>query len=229
MESGCAGAMPSGDRRVQGFASLPHLSSFARSIGVWWFTVVLMLIALCGIVGCGATSDYMMDVAHPRPIVATPNMATVVFIRPSSYARSMKTTILDGRGTFLGDSLPKSHFAVLLPPGPHVFIAWAENTAALQATLLPGRVYFVEVAAKMGVLSARMHVLALTPRSENWAKVPEWLNETTQLVPDPAGGQAYLSSRPEDVQERIRRANEALSKYDAEELAERTLRPEDGR
>ena len=32
-----------------------------------------------------------------------------------------------------------------------------------------------------------------------------------------------------DVQERIRRGTEALANYDAEELAERTLRAEDGR
>jgi hypothetical protein len=187
------------------------------------------LVALLTTTGCAATSDYMAESASPRPIMGVGDMATVVFIRPSSYAKSIKTTILDGRGTFLGDSLPESHFAVVLPPGQHVFISWAENTAALQATLAPGRVYYVEVAPKLGVLSARVHLLALSPRAENWDKVGEWLKETKQFVPDSAGGQRSLASRSEDVQERIRRGTEALANYDAEELAERTLRAEDGR
>jgi hypothetical protein len=187
------------------------------------------LFLLLGATGCAATSEYMFEIQNPRVIAATPTTATVVFLRPSGWAAGIKTLIFDGRGRFLGESLPKSHFAVSVPPGQHLFISWAENTAALQAVLAPGRVYYVEVSPKLGALSARMHLLAINSRSESWSKLGDWIADTKQLVPDEAAGQAYMQSRSEDVAERLRRGNEAIEKYDTVELEARTLRPEDGR
>ena len=48
------------------------------------------------------------------------------------------------------------------------------------------------------------------------------------MEPVEKAGQYYLATRQEDTAERIRRAQEILTKYDAEELAERTLSPGDG-
>jgi hypothetical protein len=55
-----------------------------------------------------------------------------------------------------------------------------------------------------------------------------WLSECDRFTSDEASGQAYLSGRKEDVQERIRRGLEILTEYTPEELSERVLRPEDG-
>lgn len=184
-------------------------------------------LALASLTGCVATSDFMYPAKSPE-IAKRPDAATVIFVRPSAFAAAIKTTIFDGHGRFLGESLPSSYFAVNVPPGDHVFVAWAENTAALRATLAPGRKYYIEVATKLGALSARCHLLALTPRSESWAKVPLWLAESAQLVPDEIAGQSYLRSRPDELEERLRRAQEALTRYSAAELEARTLRPQDG-
>jgi hypothetical protein len=178
--------------------------------------------------GCAASSDYMHEAHAPQFMHPVGNAATVVFIRPSGFAKAMKMTVLDGRGRFLGDSLPESWFAVKMPPGEHVFVGWAENTSALRAQLLPGRTYYVEVAPKMGAWSARVHLLAITPRSESWGELREWLDESQQLVPDEVGGQAYLNGRKDDVVDRLQRASETIREYDRDELEERTLRPEDG-
>lgn len=164
----------------------------------------------------------------PVPLIAPPDAALVVFMRPSGYGRSVATTILDDRGMFLGDSIGETQFAVTLPPGRHVFLSWAENTAPLQGDFLPGRVYYVEVSPRMGFWSTRIQLIALTPRSEHWSHVNEWLHETTQLVPDAAAGQAYLNGRADAVAERVRRARERLTELDAEELADRTFLPQDG-
>ena len=179
--------------------------------------------------GCTATSAYMHEATSARPTEPTTGGATVVFVRPSGYAAGIKTTIFDERGGFLGDSLPESQFAATLPPGRHLFVAWAENTAALQADLTAGRTYYIEVAPRIGVFSARMHLLAITPRSKSWAKLPEWLRDSRPYEPDTSAGQAYLATRPDDVKERLRRAQEAIRKYDAEDLALHTLSPDDGR
>jgi hypothetical protein len=187
-----------------------------------------LLVTLLFSAGCTASSDYMREAHAPQALRATPDSAVVVFVRPSGFARGMRSTILDGRGRFLGDSLPETYFAVRVPPGEHIFIAWAENTAALRASLAPGRTYYIEVAPKMGALSARMHLLAITPRAESWGELRTWMDESKQTIPDEPSGQAYLASRSEDVAERLRRAAEILEEYDAGELADRTLAPADG-
>jgi len=180
------------------------------------------------VAACTATSDYMMQPRVPVALVAPPDAALVVFLRPSGYGRAVATTILDDSGRFLGDSIGETQFAVSLPPGKHVFLSWAENTAPLRADLLPGRVYYVEVSPRMGFWSTRVQLIALTPRSEHWSYVSEWLRDTTQLIPNGSAGQAYLNGRAEDVAERIRRARERLTQLDPQELDERTLLPEDG-
>ncbi|AKU95356.1 hypothetical protein AKJ09_02020 [Labilithrix luteola] len=194
-------------------------------------TLLLALVLLLTGSGCSATSKYMTpSPAGPASLAAAGDMATVVFIRPSGFAGSQRATVLDGQGRFLGDSLPESYFAVKVPPGEHVFISWAENTGALRATLAAGKVYFVEVSPKMGAFSARVHLLAITPRASSWKKLDEWIAESKAYVPDEVHGQAYLASRKNDVAERIRRANEALNKdYSRDELDERTLLPTDSR
>jgi hypothetical protein len=179
--------------------------------------------------GCAATSDHMREVASAEPPAAPAGSATVIFVRPSGYAGGIKTTILDEHGGFLGDSLPESQFSVAVPAGKHLFVSWAENTGALQADLAAGKTYYVEVAPRMGAFSARVHLLAVTPRTKSWAKLPEWLRESRHYVPDPRSGQAYLASRQDDVKERLRRAGEAIRGYDADDLALRTLNPGDGR
>jgi len=188
--------------------------------------VSLALIATS--LGCAATSPYMHS-QPPSPLIRPgPNQAQVVFVRPSSFAFGLKFTILDHSGRFLGDSLPRSQFAVMVPPGRHVFIVWAENTAALRADLAPGRTYFVEVAPRMGAFSARVHLLAITPRRASWLERDAWLQATERLQSDFVAGQSYLTARGPDTMERVRRALEHLQQYDAAELADRTITPADG-
>src|SRR5262249_19140836 len=92
---------------------------------------ILACLSALALLGCSASSKYMIE-PHGLVNLQPPfDKAVVVFVRPSGFARAMSTTILEDNGRFLGDSLPESYFAVLEPPGPHVFIAWAENTAAL--------------------------------------------------------------------------------------------------
>jgi hypothetical protein len=178
--------------------------------------------------GCSVHSDYMHEQIPPQALVAAPDKATVVFIRPSGYGGRMKTVIMDGHGQFLGEDWGETYFSVQMPPGDHVFLAWAENTSAVHAQLAPGKTYYVEVAPKMGAFSARIQLVALTPHSENWGKLKEWMTDSKQILPDTSAGQAYLQGRQEDVQERLKRGGEIWGEYKPDELADRTIKAEDG-
>jgi hypothetical protein len=191
--------------------------------------LLLALLSMGAALGCVASSNYMTEVAPAHPVVGVSDKATVVFLRPSAGARALTTTLLDEGGKYLGDSLPESHFITWLSPGEHTFIAWADNTAALKATLEAGKVYFVEVVPLEAALSTRIQLLALTPRSAHWSYVDEWLLKTRQYAADARAGQERLASRAEYVKEQLRRGHDALTGYDEDELAERTLKPEDGR
>ena len=164
----------------------------------------------------------------PLPVAPRPDAATVVFVRPSSYAAAIHPTIFDERGTFLGDSEPSSHFIVNVPPGDHTFIVWAENTGPIRAHLLAGRVYFVEVSMKPGAFQARAHLLAIAPDTHQWPNLREWMADTKPIVADFQAGQAYLNDRRDEVIERVRRANEAFAEMDEDERNDRTLRANDG-
>jgi hypothetical protein len=191
-------------------------------------TLLLALgISLALLLGC-TSSQFMREIPRTGQIARSNDAATIIFIRPSTWGAS-RTTIVDTKGRFLGDSLPGSFFAVSVPPGEHVFFSWAENTGPLKATVEAGKVYFVEVAPKMGMLSPRVHLLAVTPRQPTWSDIDKWLRESTPYAPDEPQGQAYLRERQEDVQERISRAVDAMAKLEGQDLEDRTIRPADGR
>ena len=195
----------------------------------------LLLLSLS--TGCAASSDYMRPTLMPLDAPPPPGSATVVFVRPSSYGTTVlmgllnpapRITVLDEQGRFIGDATADSCFVAPVPAGKHLFVGWAENTAALQADLAPGRVYFVEVSPRIGWLTARVQLLAITPQNKRWKDLEEWVSDCDKFRPDEAGGQAYLNGRRDDATERIRRAKAALADYDTEELRERTLLPADG-
>ncbi len=180
-------------------------------------------------VGCAPHSDFMREAATPSARHAPVGQALVVFIRPSEYAFLARYQVIDGEGHFLGDALAHTHFAVTLPPGEHVFIAYADNDSvsrsdAMRANLAPGRVYFVELAPKM----TGIDILAITPRSETWADVTTWLADTQELVPNRVAGQAALNEHPDDLHDEIDAGKKHLAEQNAEDLGDRTIVPGDG-
>jgi hypothetical protein len=138
-----------------------------------------------------------------------------------------RPSILDQQGKWIGEAVAKSQFAVELPAGEYMFVGWAENTAALKATLAPGRVYYVKVEPSMGFASARIDLEALTPRHPGWTQLSTWLRDTTRLEPLPTGV-TYMEGRTQDARERVKSAVENWEGYSPSDKAQRTLRADDG-
>jgi hypothetical protein len=191
-------------------------------------SVASALLLLLLLSGCGASSDFMTSAKALPDTAPAAGEATIVFVRPSDFASAMVMTIMDDQGRFLGDSTASSCFRSQLAAGGHLLIGWAENTAALQADLAADQLYYVEVSARPGFWSSQVQLFAVTPSSPQWSELPGWLAHCEPLIPDEAAGQADLDHRYQAVSERVRRAQEAIHKYTAEALAERTLRPSDG-
>lgn len=198
---------------------------------------LVALAALAG--GCTPPSDLMREVATPTTAKAPPDQALVVFVRPGSFALLAKYEVVDvpqpavkdaaGHvAFFLGESVANSHFAVVLPPGQHVFVCYhgsdpiARNDA-MRASLAPGRTYFVEISPNL----SGVDILAVTPRAESWSQITTWLKDTKELAPDRAAGQKEIDE-DDDLPAEVTAAFKHLSDDDADELAERTITPGDG-
>jgi hypothetical protein len=187
-----------------------------------------MLTICVGGTGC-ASSKYMKEVVAPAtPPAPSPDAATVVFLRPSSIGSAIIFTVIDQYGRFLGDSTASGHFSTQLPPGEYLFIAEGENTAVMHANLAPNRLYYVQVDAKMGILSARVGLEPIKPTSEAWRELPEMLRETTRFEPLTQQGQAALARKATVIAKRIANAKEKWAGYDSAERAELSLEPADG-
>lgn len=178
--------------------------------------------------GCTGTSPYMAP-APRGGVAAAEDSATVVFVRPSQFGGADRVTILDGKGRFLGETMPASYFAAKVPAGEHLFISWGENTSAVKATVAAGKVYFVEVTAPNGPRTPFVYLKATGLRSPSYGKIDGWLAQAQPLAPDEARGQADLQARSSGVARAIARGNRVMAEYDASELPEQTLTAEDGK
>jgi hypothetical protein len=186
-------------------------------------------VAACALTACAPHSEYMRDAASPSSAKAPPDQALVIFVRPGSMAYLAGYQVVDDKGVFLGESLANSHFAALVPPGDHIFVAFHDwdpiaRNDAMRARLLPGRTYYVKVQPGM----TGVDILAITPRTESWSQLTTWLQETKELVPDRAAGQRYMDEHRDDVKEEITSGIKHLSDDDEEDLADRTLLATDG-
>ena len=191
------------------------------------YVAAVLLVCPLAAMGCAGSSDYMADVKSPAALAAPADKAGVVFVRPSGLGFAINFAVLDQNGTWIGDAVAKAHFAVMLPPGDYMFVGWAENTAALKATVAAGRLYYVQVVPTMGFGSAHVRLEALTPRSADWSQLNTWLGETKRLESLPAGV-AHIQERHEDAMKRVASARENWDGYSAEDKELRTLRVGDG-
>jgi hypothetical protein len=160
---------------------------------------------------------------------AAADAATVVFVRPSVLGGAARVTLIDGKGRFLGDTLPGTYFAVKMPPGDHVFVSWGENASAVKATVVAGKTYYVEAYGPGGPGTPPLALRAVGLTSPSWAAVDGWLASGKALTPDEAKGQEYLQHDPAGVTAAIERGNRAIAEYQGDELTAHTLTAEDGK
>jgi hypothetical protein len=188
--------------------------------------LALLLILILGCARPGS-SRYMVRDMNPDPPTAPPGKAMIVFVCEEAGAQPF--TILDDQGRFVGQVPNQGYLQHVTDPGRYRYLLWAENTAALDAEVAAGKTYFVLVDVRMGWWSARGHLLAIKPGSEEWKEIDEWLARTWEWDQDPALARKWEEDKREGIENQIQRGREIWAKYGAEEKAERTLRPEDGR
>ena len=113
------------------------------------------------VAGCAARSDLMQPTGQsPSSLRPEPDRALVVFLRPEYLGYAIQSVVYDGEA-FIGVVSRFSAVPFDATPGPHRFMVVSEAADFLDADLLPGRTYFVEVVPRMGVWRARFSLRPL--------------------------------------------------------------------
>jgi hypothetical protein len=185
--------------------------------------------AVLGASAIACAPEHMHAVAPDTAVPVDPHLATVVFVRPRFTAAALNFTIVDvtrdGAARFVGESAPTSHFAVNLPAGEHTFLAWAgHHEDAVHADLAAGRVYFVAILSEP---FRPLELRAVRRGDGETSDAPRWIEETTALAPDREAGQRELVRDPHELEERIDDAVAEWKGLERDEVAARTLGPED--
>jgi len=162
----------------------------------------------------------------PLAINPMPDQAVVVFMRPSNYGGNVMFSVIDGQRRFLGDLNGRQYFVTTFPPGEYRFVVHAENNDMMRAQLTAGRVYYVLVAVRMGVWSARASISGLTPNREEWVNLQPWIESSTQMESDMASGQAAMNAA--EIGEWITEAELSFANISDDERALRIVGPTDG-
>jgi hypothetical protein len=188
--------------------------------------------ALCASValsGCAGSSRFMTKVAPGAPPVApVPGQATIVFVRDSGLAFAVNFAILDQSGRFYGESVAKSNFAVRVPAGRFFFLARAfENADIVRATVEPGRLYFIRVIPKFGVILARVTLDPIKPTEPDWEKLPAWIEQSNKLVPLLGASTGFGVTETESGSE-ANPLERFWSSLSSDEQGARTIEPVDG-
>ncbi len=95
--------------------------------------------------------------------------ALVYFVRASGTGALINFKYFDGED-YLGKFSGVNYFIHECEPGKHVFWVTAENREFLEAELLPGRTYVVEVRPTMGMMKAAVKLIPFDKNDEKALK-----------------------------------------------------------
>jgi len=187
-----------------------------------------LVIALFSISGCTGSSALMARApANAPPPAGAPNVATIVFLRPNTFAYGQNFRIIDHAGRFVGEALCNAYFVVRPPPGEYVFILGDEHIDVLYANLAPGFTYYVNVVPVPGSFAVKAQLKPMRPNEAEWRRLDEYLRDS-QVVPRLDKGQEVVDRDP-GLRPLIERAKKMWAEMPARERPAHSLGPTEGK
>lgn len=114
--------------------------------------------------GCAAQSAHMAPIERSLNIAARPEAARVIFIRESVDVSGTLVPIISASGALLGELPSSSCFAADIVPGPQRFVTLTRPVSVVDATLLAGHTYFVNVVVRFGTRTPRYRMTPVKAR-----------------------------------------------------------------
>jgi len=141
--------------------------------------------------------------------------AVVYIARTSSLGILINFSYFD-KDKFIGKFHGHGYIRYECEPGEHIFWAQSENRDFVTADLEAGKIYFIEAAAKMGGLKARVRLMPVNPAQDTKEmKIIE--SQVNKLDPETFTAE-YLQTEnekwKEDIQKGLERFQELVSKQE---------------
>ena len=169
------------------------------------FCPLLLLLFLLAMAGC--QSSLMAKTAdNVKPYTPDPQKSVVIFMRPSAFGGAVQSTVYqyDSAPIFVGIVSSGSKIAYEVAPGKHMFMVMGENADFLEANLVAGHIYYVEVEAHFGFAKARFSLEPI-PQSEFDSKD----------FKKNAGKCYFVTNTPSSEQWFIEHRQEVIKKHDS--------------
>lgn len=161
--------------------------------------------------------------------------ATVVFMRSSFVGAAIKTSIYevtDDETKFIGILKNKNKINYETTAGKHTFMVVSEAADFMEADVLAGKTYYSIITPRAGAWKARfsMHPIRNngTTKFNTGTKDFEKWKKKTKLTTMTDKSEAWYEKHKESVESKREKYWPKWTQKTAEELAQRTLNPDDG-
>jgi len=197
--------------------------------------VRLFLMLATVLVASGCASSKMIDAPEQELVAPPTDKAQVIFLRSSFVGSAIQAVIYDatdGGAEFIGILSNEKMLAHQVDPGKHVFMVVSEAADFMEAELVGGKTYYAIVTPRMGAWRARFSMSPVrngAPGEFQYdsSEFRSWLDdaEFSQNTPE---SYAWAEENHSSVLQKQREYWEVWQQKSPEDLAERTMNPDDG-
>jgi hypothetical protein len=184
---------------------------------------VVMLIGL----GCAGSVSHMDEITSAPSL--EPGKARIVFMRPSSTAYAIQSTVfeLDGESTLLaGIVAAKKKIAYDVAPGEHLFMVVGEAADFMSADVEAGKTYYALVTPRIGAWKARFGLRPVHRPEVDNGRADGWLS-SCKWVAKNADSSVWATSNVQSIE--AKREKYLAAWYKKAEADRPRLEPQDGR
>jgi len=197
------------------------------------FAALFAVLAMTMLLG-GCATPKLMNEAAVQQIPAPPaGKAAIVFMRTSFVAGAINAEIIeieDGQLSLVG-GLPMGNKIVhITGPGEKVYMAYGTAADFMVANVEAGKTYFSIVRPNWGsgaFIPTPVRIDGSSDFNTDSPEFPKWRDET-RLLEKRADADAWFEQNRAKYQERYQRYWEKFQTKSADQVRERTIRPEDG-
>ncbi|MCP3931148.1 MAG: hypothetical protein GY705_18850 [Bacteroidetes bacterium] len=180
--------------------------------------------------GCAGSVKNMKAISDDMAVTApAQDKALVVFMRPSSYGYAIQSSVFEiqnKKPSLVGIVASKKKVSYQVDPGKRLFMVVGESADFMSADLLPGKTYYANVVARMGVWKARFSLKPIHNKGLQTEKFKKWLNDCNWVELSPISD-TWAKKNITDIQKKY---NKYYPKWMEKDVSARpALLPADGK
>jgi len=196
---------------------------------------IRILSILSTLIFAGCASNPMQVSSSQSVQKAMPDESQIVFMRSTFVGSAINASlydVTDEETKFLGIISNGTKVAYTTTSGKHTFMVVSEAADFMEADFLPGRTYYSIVTPRMGAWKARFSLWPIrndgsSEYNTESAEFTKWLN-STKLVHNSEESEAWYTNNKDSVKSKQLDYWPVWQQKTPEDLAKRTLNPQDG-